>query len=433
MTAGVIICSRMGSARVPGKPMTLVNGFPLLQHLVERLRPTGLPIVLAIPPDEYPDYVQTFEGVRIFVGHPQDPLRRMAAAAAAYKFDVVVRVTHDKVFVESSAVTRALDIFNGSVLDYIFSSSFVPGSGFEIIRTKTLSEAALRFENVEHISYAVQAVTGRKTDIEMGRRSCRHRLLVDYPEDVEVIDRVLSALGSGCSLDEALRWLDDHPEVSAINRMPLVSVYTCAYNAGAWIQDAMKSVVTQKGFRDFEYLLVDDASTDSTADHMRQCLHAHRGVQYFRNGENRGLATSSNFALSRARGKYIIRLDADDYFSEEDVVLDMATVMEAGRAVDALYPDHYLDSDHVEKGAVHHHAGGAMFATRALNHMRFTDGLRGHDSYDLFERAKEQLRIGYYERPAFFYRQHATSMSKGDAQERARIKEEIDGRLAGRD
>jgi hypothetical protein len=102
--------------------------------------------------------------------------------------------------------------------------------------------------------------------------------------------------------------------------------------------------------------------------------------------------------------------------------------MEAS-SFDAIYPDHYLGSlTCIEKGNVHHHAGGTIFRTRALNHLKFTDGLRGYEGFDLFERAKTQLKIGYHERPAFFYRQHNASLSKKDPELRRRIKLEIEQR-----
>lgn len=433
MKAGIVICSRLDSSRVPRKAFAPLNGIPLLQHLVERLLPTGLPLVIAVPEHELPEYRQRLDGVpnvMFFAGYPTDPLRRMQAAALAVGIDVVVRVNHDKVFVQPKDVRRMLEIFDQSTLDYLYSSSFVDGSGFEVIRYDSLELAAGRFKEVEHISYAIQAVTKRKTDVDMGYPKCPHRLLADYREDLLLLSQVLIALGNQCTLDEVLAWLDDNPEISRINRQPLLSVYTCAYNANPnWLRQALASVEGQSGFRNWEYILVDDGSQDATGDVMAQVARNYMNVTYRRNEKNLGLATSSNIAMSLVRGKYVLRLDADDYFTSKTVLQDMIKTMEA-TDYDALYPDFKMGSvNTIEKGSVHHHVGGAMFRTRALNHLKFTDGLRGYEGYDLFERAKKSLRIGYHEKPTFFYRQHEKSLSKSDPAARAEIKKQIDERI----
>ena len=435
MKPGIIICSRLSSSRIPKKAMRLVNGIPLLGHLILRLIPTGLKIVIAVPVEELPEYREEFgilgPNVFFFAGYEKDPLARMNAAAHAMDIDTVIRINHDKVFVQPHDIRRCLDIFSHSTLDYIYSSSFVPGSGFEVIRADALEEASNRYENVEHVSYAIHTVTDRKTDVPMGNAASPHRLLVDYPEDIFVLERVMEACGNDCNLDKAISWLDKNPDVSSINRQPQLTVYTCGYNADAWINECMQSVADQVGFKDIEYILIDDSSQDFTGDLMEKFAMDYRNVHCYRNESNVGLASSSNLALARARGKYILRLDADDYFTHPNVLLDMIWGMgRGGIYYDAVYPDYFLGSlDKVEKGHVFHHAGGAMFATKALNYLKFTDGLRGYDSYDLYERAKTQLKVGYLHMPTFFYRQHHLSLSKSCPVERQKIKEEIDGRI----
>ena len=435
METGIVICSRANSSRIPRKAFALVNGIPLLEHLITRLIPTGLKIVIAVPDDELSEFKAVFGHLKVFFfsGYGSDPLLRMWAAADAMQFDTVIRVNHDKVFVQPKDIKRCLEIFSHSTLDYIYSSSFVPGSGFEVISYNSLEAAANKYENVEHVSYAIHEITDRKTDVPMGGGACEHRLLMDYPEDMFVLNRVMKGCGNGCSLENALAWLDAHPDVSMVNRLPKVTVYTCAYNSDAWVKECMDSVATQNGFKDFEYLLIDDASKDFTGDIMKKFSMDYRNVSYHRNERNKGLASSANIALSRSRGKFIIRLDADDYLTGVDVLQMMVARMEIPDAhVDACYPDHFLGTEaKIQKGSVDHHAGGAMFSTKALNHLKFTDGLRGYDSFDLYERAKTQLSIGYFHAPTFFYRQHDASLTKSDPTERAEIKREILTRIHG--
>jgi spore coat polysaccharide biosynthesis protein SpsF (cytidylyltransferase family) len=430
MKAGIVICSRLSSSRIPQKAIHPLNGIPLINHLVGRLIAADLPIILAVPEFEAARYVEVLGDlsryVHFYTGAELDPLNRMAEAADAHSLDVVVRITHDKIFVDPAELLHVLSIYRESSLDYLYSSSFVPGTGFEVIRTEKLKEAAEKFKNVEHISYAIHAVTERKTDLDMGHRNTPHRLLVDYPEDIWVIEKVLQHLGNDCLLGDVLAHLNKNPDISSVNRLPILSIYTCAFNAKDWIARAMESVSWQKNFWSYEYILIDDCSTDSTPEIIGRFADRLPNVHWKRNDHNLGLASSSNVALGMARGKYILRLDADDYLCKEDVLWDMVQAME-NSSFDALYPDHYLGTlTKIEKGNVNHHVGGAIFRTRAMNHMKFTDGLRGFEGLDLFARAKTQLRIGYYDKPTFFYRQHDASLSKQNPELRQIIKEEIE-------
>jgi hypothetical protein len=63
--------------------------------------------------------------------------------------------------------------------------------------------------------------------------------------------------------------------------------------------------------------------------------------------------------------------------------------------------------------------------TRAINHVKFTEGLRGYEGLDFFARAKDTLSIGYFARPTFFYTQRNDSMSKTNLDDREKIKNNI--------
>ena len=435
MKAGIVICSRLESSRVPNKAVRLLNGVPLIQHLVLRVAPTGIPIVVAVPPGEA-DRFRVALGdlssrVHLLEAFADDPLLRMHQAAEWLGLDVVIRITHDKIFVNPSDILRFLDIYSHSEIDYLYSSDFVAGTGFEVIKSEVLAKAAEKFRKVEHISYAIRALTKQVSDIPTSPVS-NHRLLIDYPEDVVVMNQVLGVLGNDCSIYEALKYLDQNAHVSRMNRTPLVTVYTCAYNANPdWLDKAMMSVVHQNGFDRFEYLLIDDGSTDdTTAEAMNSLSCSYQNVHLHCMEKNGGLASACNFALGLARGKYVVRLDADDWFLD-NAVMEMVAAMESG-CHDILYPDYYVGTGawrRIGKGFECNHVGGTMFSTRALNYVKFTDGLRGYEGYDLFERAKEQLRIGYLDRPMFYYRQHDASLSKEDPEKRLAIKKEIEERL----
>jgi spore coat polysaccharide biosynthesis protein SpsF (cytidylyltransferase family) len=434
MKTGIIITSRAGSSRVPGKTFRKINGVRLIEHLVQRCLATGLPVVVAIPHSDISEYAylrQIFPQVELYAGEDEDPLARMSLVAEAANFDHVIRVTHDKLFIDPLLVAQAVETYDKKNLDYLFSSQFTPGSGFEIISRPILKLASAKYKNVEYVSYAIKNVTRNLHDFrvpEPYQSGCR--FLLDYPEDLTFMEAVLSANGNSVSLETAIQYVRARPWLMKLNELPTLTIYTCAHNASKWIEKCMGSVAEQEGFRSMEYILVDDFSTDETFMLMAKMAVSFPNVRLIRNPENLGLASASNVALSEARGTYIMRVDADDYLVASDVAQALITEMRSS-GNDAIYPNNYFGSmQKVQNGKEQHHIGGAIFRRSAINHVKFTEMLRGYEGYDFFLRAQDQIRVGYFGRPTFFYRQHRKSLSKSKPSERARIKAEIDARLS---
>ncbi len=92
---------------------------------------------------------------------------------------------------------------------------------------------------------------------------------------------------------------------------PLISVVMPAYNAERYLAEAIDSILSQT-FRDFELLLVDDCSTDTTLEIIDEYARRDDRISVFRNDKNLKLARTLNRGIKAARGKYIARMDADD-------------------------------------------------------------------------------------------------------------------------
>lgn len=427
-----VVCSRLDSKRIYQKPLQKINGIPLVVHLLKRLVDTKLPVYLAVPQGDFDTYAKVLseynlqDFVKTYCGFSDDPLARMHSVAEKYQIDSVVRVCHDKIFFDDTMFFKALDVYNRRDLDYLYSSKFIEGSGFEIISFNALEKAAQKFARIEHISYAIKSVTDNLLDFEPPSfMQGDYRFLIDYPEDIKLLEVILASIGNEATLFDAIQFIDKNKWSFEINKLPEFTVYTCAYNAEKWIEKCMGSVSMQTNFRDYEYILIDDFSTDDTPRLMARFSALYPNVTFIRNDKNIGLASSSNVGLKAARGKYIMRLDADDYFSYKEACRDMIKeIKDTGK--DAIYPSNYFGSHtRIQLGKECHHIGGTIFNRRAINHIKFTDGLRGYEGLDFFERAKDVLDIGYFSRPIFFYTQHDNSMSKTNLEERVKIKAQI--------
>lgn len=90
---------------------------------------------------------------------------------------------------------------------------------------------------------------------------------------------------------------------------PLVSVIMPAYNCEAFVGEAINSILNQT-YRSFEYFIIDDASTDTTVEVIKQFKDPR--IKFIQKLENTGYTKSLNKGLQLASGKYIARMDADD-------------------------------------------------------------------------------------------------------------------------
>ncbi len=93
------------------------------------------------------------------------------------------------------------------------------------------------------------------------------------------------------------------------NSSPTISVIMSVYNGELYLAEAIESILHQT-FTDFEFIIIDDGSTDKTKEIISS--FSDRRIKVIENKKNIGLSTSLNKGASIARGKYLARMDADD-------------------------------------------------------------------------------------------------------------------------
>ncbi len=98
---------------------------------------------------------------------------------------------------------------------------------------------------------------------------------------------------------------------ATVSASPLVSVIMPAYNAERFIRAAIESILTQT-YSNFEFLIIDDCSTDSTSEIIADAAARDIRIRVLRNDKNLGVSNSTNRGFSLAAGTYIARIDADD-------------------------------------------------------------------------------------------------------------------------
>jgi glycosyltransferase involved in cell wall biosynthesis len=117
--------------------------------------------------------------------------------------------------------------------------------------------------------------------------------------------------------------------------MSLVSVLVPAYNAAATIAETLASALAQT-YEDLEVIVVDDGSTDDTAEIVADIASCDPRVILVRQ-VNGGVANARNTALGRARGSYIAPLDADDLWHPDKLAHQLQCMSAAGSGVGVVY------------------------------------------------------------------------------------------------
>ena len=98
-----------------------------------------------------------------------------------------------------------------------------------------------------------------------------------------------------------------------MDKKPLVSIIIATYNRGKSINKAIESVLNQT-YKDIEIIVIDDGSTDETPKIVSEISKTDSRIRIVTNKINLGLVKTLNRGISNAHGKYIARLDDDDFW-----------------------------------------------------------------------------------------------------------------------
>lgn len=213
---------------------------------------------------------------------------------------------------------------------------------------------------------------------------------------------------------------------------PKVSVIMSVYNGETYLSEAIKSIQTQS-FNNFEFVIVNDASTDRTAE-ILQHIDDPR-IRVLTNQQNLGLTKSLNKALNHCRGEFIARMDADDL--SHPLRLEKQVAFLESHPTHALVGSSYYVID--ERGRTTSHAGvltesaqikaglkdqnwfghgSVMMRKSALGMVGgYDEEFRYAQDYDLWLRLSELYDVANIHEPLYFWRNTAHAISRSKARE----------------
>lgn len=197
-------------------------------------------------------------------------------------------------------------------------------------------------------------------------------------------------------------------------KQPVISVIVPAHNEEKFIGRAIRSILNQDFPREkFEVIVINDASADRT----RYALDLFADeIRIIDNETNLGLPASLNRGIKAAKGKYVVRLDADDFVTADYLTI-MHRFLEANTYMDAVACDYYLvdDAENVlaRKNCMSDPIGcGIMFRIDHLIEIGLYDAdFLMHEDRDLRIRFMAKYSISRIELPLYRYRQHPGNMT----------------------
>jgi len=134
--------------------------------------------------------------------------------------------------------------------------------------------------------------------------------------------------------------------VDEIMQPPIVSVIIPTYNRAHVVDRAIRSVLHQT-FQDFEVIVVDDGSTDSTLEAIK-CFQDPR-LRYIRHNGNRGGSAARNTGIEDAAGEYVAFLDSDDEWLPEKLEKQVQLLQGSDSSVGAVYTGFIIIDEHGER------------------------------------------------------------------------------------
>jgi len=210
----------------------------------------------------------------------------------------------------------------------------------------------------------------------------------------------------------------------SMNVTPRITVYIASYNYGRFLEEAIESVLRQT-IVDWELIIIDDGSDDETQQVISRYI-PHPKITAFK-AERIGLPAVCNLAIKHAKGKYIIRLDGDDVF-DENILLLLSDYLDKDDDLALIFPDYYLVDDN---GDIFAHEirkklyendhlmdmppNGActMIRTSTLKEIGgYREDLGAQDGMDLWLKIKDNYKSTNINLPLFYYRRHGKNLTE---------------------
>ena len=231
MKVGYLITGRLKSTRLPKKLLIEVRGKPVIGYMLDRLKLAKRvdQIVICtsgLEQDRPLGEIARESGVECYFGDPDDVLVRLLGAADKYGFDYILNITADCPLVDPAYADAIVEHFMETDADLIRQFELPHGAfsyGIKMEALRKVVEIKKSQDTEVWGKYFTDTGLFKVVDFDVANPFHRRpglRLTIDYPEDLEVFEKIVNALykeGEVFSLDQILSFIDDNPEVMRLN------------------------------------------------------------------------------------------------------------------------------------------------------------------------------------------------------------------------
>jgi len=233
-----IIQARMGSTRLPGKVLMEVDGVPLLEIMLSRVKKSKLidKIIIATSILSNDNQIEEFcqrNGYECFRGSENDVLTRYYECAKNYNADVIVRLTADCPLIDPKVIDELINYYTENRVDYAANtippetSKSPDGSDVEVFSFNALERAYKEVkdpEDREHVTFYFWKYDHGFSIKQLIQENdwSKFRFTVDYPEDFDVVKFIIKELQKRKSfgyLEEVVDIINRNPYIKAKNSM----------------------------------------------------------------------------------------------------------------------------------------------------------------------------------------------------------------------
>ena len=231
MISAIFITVRMKSTRLPGKALLDIQGKPVIEHLIDRLKMAKLPDLIVLCTSTHPDDAVLVDVARKnhiehFRGSEDDKLDRYLNAAKKYDVDFIVVTEGDNIFYEPDIIDGFIELYLSTKADYISCPELPIGTAPHGIKVEALKQVCRIKSETD-----TEVWRGYFTDTDLFKVKCievaeelKHpeiRLTIDYPEDYELSQEIFERLyrpGKVFPLRDVISLLKSNPKLMDINR-----------------------------------------------------------------------------------------------------------------------------------------------------------------------------------------------------------------------
>jgi glycosyltransferase involved in cell wall biosynthesis len=202
---------------------------------------------------------------------------------------------------------------------------------------------------------------------------------------------------------------------------PQISVVMPVHNGRAFLDESIKSILAQS-LRDFEFVILDDASTDGATELLREWAQRDARIKLHHGSKKLGLAGSSNTVVSKARAPIVARMDADD-IAHPDRLRRQLSIMESNPDIVVIGTlcDGIDASGRVVRprdrwrllrrsGYIPFPHGSTMFRRKVFDEVGgYNELMTGAEDQDLFRKMATKGRVVTLPDILYSYRYHAAN------------------------